>query len=222
MTGHNEDSGIPGRLLLKIARFVFDETALSAVVRPAIADLQHEWREAGADRRSRSRARRRGYAAFWRLVLFAPAVAVSPAHGSVITALPHRVGGGMLILLTVVLFATSWSFFAWFIAVAVATGVGLAIVLRRWHDTHPATLAPRDHLDGKRPEINLSAIPVGGNVGGLIFAAGSVLIVILGLPELRWFLTAALGSGLIAGGVLTAWRRREPSDIRPRNSIATR
>jgi hypothetical protein len=221
MTGHTEDSGVPGRLLLKIARLVFDEAALSSIVLPAIADLQHEWRDAGADRRARSRARWRGYAAFWHLMLFAPALPSSPGSRSVITALPHRVGGGMLILLTVVLFATSWPFFAWFMAVTVATGAGLAIALRRWHDRHPAAVANGDRLD-KRPEINLSAIPVGGNVGGLIFAAGSVLIVILGLPELRWFLTAAIVSGLITAGALMAWRRREPSDIRPRNSIAAR
>jgi hypothetical protein len=62
----------PGRLLLAIARLLFDESVLSRVVQPTIADLQEEVREAGTDRRRRLLARWRGYTAFWIVVLASP------------------------------------------------------------------------------------------------------------------------------------------------------
>jgi hypothetical protein len=46
-----------------------------------------------------------------------------------------------------------------------------------------------------------SAIRVAGDGPGLIFAVGTVLIVVVGLPGLWWFFVAA---GL--GSVLVAWR----------------
>jgi hypothetical protein len=62
-------------------------------------------------------------------------------------------------------------------------------------------------MTGKRPEINMSAIRVGGNLGGLIFAAGAVAILLIGVPGLRWF----IGLSLLLAGVLAtaivAWRR---------------
>jgi hypothetical protein len=56
---------LPGTLLLAIARLLFDDSVLSRVVYPTIADLQEEVREAGTDPRRRLLARWRGYRAFW-------------------------------------------------------------------------------------------------------------------------------------------------------------
>jgi hypothetical protein len=57
------------------------------------------------------------------------------------------------------------------------------------------------------PEINMSAIRVGGNLGGLIFAAGAVAILLIGVPGLRWFvgLSLALATVLAVGVII--WRR---------------
>jgi hypothetical protein len=65
-------SRLPGMLLLRIARLLFDESVRSRVVHPTIADLQAEVREAGTSRRRRLLARWRGYRAFWALVVVAP------------------------------------------------------------------------------------------------------------------------------------------------------
>jgi hypothetical protein len=46
--------------------------------------------------------------------------------------------------------------------------------------------------------------------------------VIVGLPELRWFLLAAIVSGVCAAGALLAWRRAHPPGMRPANSIVLR
>jgi hypothetical protein len=58
------------------------------------------------------------------------------------------------------------------------------------------------------PGINFSNMPVGGDLGGLIFAVGSVVAVVIGLPYLGWFFAAALGGGLAVAAVLLAWHRR--------------
>jgi hypothetical protein len=212
---------VPGTLLLKIARLIFDEPTLSAVVIPAVADFQQELHDAGADRAKRLAARWRGYWAFSKVILVL--CASTPAGSDAATGLRQRAGGGTLILLVTILFASSWPFFRWFTAFAVTGGVLLAVAMRWWHDRHPSVLAGTDPVTGaRRPEINLSAIPVGGNVGGLIFAVGSIVIVILGLPELRWFSLAAVVTGLLVAGGLFAWRRAHPSGVLPRNSIVLR
>lgn len=62
-------------------------------------------------------------------------------------------------------------------------------------------------MKGWLPEINMSSIRVGGDLGGLIFAAGAVAILLIGVPGLRWF----IGLSLLLAGVLAtaviAWRR---------------
>jgi hypothetical protein len=221
MTPSDPHHGTAGNLLLKIARLIFVEPTLSSVVYPAVADFQQELHEAGMDRSRRFAARARACWAFAKLfvVLFAS----SPIGGRAGESLPDRAGGGTLILLVVVLLASTWPFFGWFMAFAMIGGILLAITMRRWHDRHPTVVADADPDTGmRRPEINLSRVPVAGNAGGLIFAVGSVVIVIVGLPELRWFLLAALLSGVCAGGALVAWRRSHPAETQPRNSIALR
>jgi hypothetical protein len=47
-------------------------------------------------------------------------------------------------------------------------------------------------------EINAAKIPVDGNIGGMIFAASTVIIFLLGIPLLRYLFPAAivLGCGI--------------------------
>ena len=221
MTPSAPDHRVPGALLLKIARLVFDEPTLSTVICPAVADFQQELRDAGADRARRLTARWR---ACWAFSKVAVILTVSPPIGGpAASGLQRRGGGGTLFLLVAVLFAGTWPFFGWFSACALTGGSLLAIAMRWWHNRHPSELAEADPVTGmRRPEINLSAIPVAGNAGGLIFAVGSIVIVILGLPELRWFSLAAILSGVVVAGGLFAWRRTHPSGILPENSIVLR
>ncbi len=52
--------------------------------------------------------------------------------------------------------------------------------------------------DLNRAEINASKLPVDGNVGGIIFAASTVIIFYWGIPLLRYMFPAAvlLGCGI--------------------------
>ena len=106
-------------------------------------------------------------------------------------------GTGFLVLLVAVLLAASWLFFKAFIVASAVTGTVAAVMIRRWHTRHPSLLpyAPNTRV----PEINLSRIPVGGDIAGLFFAAGSVVVVIVGVPDMAWyFVTSLLCAGLLA------------------------
>ena len=52
--------------------------------------------------------------------------------------------------------------------------------------------------DTERPQINMSKITVGGGIAGAIFAVGSTVIFLTGIPVLRYIFPAAvvLGCGL--------------------------
>lgn len=60
------------------------------------------------------------------------------------------------------------------------------------------------------PEINAAKLPVGGNVGGVIFAAGTVMIFFLGIPLLRYMFPAAIISGCGIAFVLHLIRHETP------------
>jgi hypothetical protein len=62
--------------------------------------------------------------------------------------------------------------------------------------------------DAPRPQINLSKIPVGGGIAGAIFAIGSMLIFLLGIPAIRYVFPAAviLGCGI---ALVIHFRRHE-------------
>ncbi len=60
------------------------------------------------------------------------------------------------------------------------------------------------------PGINFSSTDVGGDLGGLVFAAGSVLAVLVGLPVLIPMYVAALVLGVGLAIVLGAWYRQHP------------
>jgi hypothetical protein len=136
-----------------------------------------------------------------------------------------RAGGGdpLLALLVAALFAAIWSMFGWFVLAAVAGGAVMAIVLRRWNTRHPSDLAPAGGgVQMPRAEINLSAIPVGGDVGGLLFVIGAIVTVLLGLPDIRWFVLGSVIAGAVLAGGLFVWRSFRAVPLTPANSILRR
>jgi len=113
-------------------------------------------------------------------------------------------GTGFLVLLVLLLLAATWLFFKAFIVASAVTGLLAAVLIRRWHTRHPSVLpyAPRTNV----PEINLSRIPVGGDVAGLMFAAGSVAVVIIGVPDMAWYFVSALLCAALLAWALFAYR----------------
>jgi hypothetical protein len=57
------------------------------------------------------------------------------------------------------------------------------------------------------PQINMSSIRVPGNFAGLIFAAGCVAILLIGIPGLRWFIGLSLALASVMAVAVIAWRR---------------
>lgn len=111
--------------------------------------------------------------------------------------------GAVLLSLVATLLVATWPFFGSFTLGTLIAGIAMSLPMRSWHNDHPSTLA----VPGGRPhsEINLAAIPVRGDAGGLFFAIGSVAI-LLALPQLRWFLLASVVCSAIAGAALIVWR----------------
>ena len=201
---------LPGRLLLRIARLVFNPAVIEDVVQPTIGDLQREVVEAGGNRARRWRALWRGYLAFWTLVLVSPIGFIGWSGrrhlGSAFPDVADRIAFaliGVTVVSSVFMVAGRWT-----IAPAVASGM-VAMAVHSWWRRHPSQIALPDHQ--RRPEINLSSIPVGGDVGGLIFVVGSVLIVTAGIPMVRWFLIGVVVGGVGLAMALTRWRAAHTS-----------
>jgi len=189
---------VPGRLLMRAASICFDEPALTTIIQPAIADFQRELLHASGGA-GRLTVRVRGYVALTKVLVLSLLVPGAGA-GAPLTSLLLGRGGSSLALLAPLLFAAVWPIFGVFVGGAMVAGVALAVVLRAWNSQHPTAVARSRQIYGKDPEINLSAIPVGGNIGGFFFVLASSLTVLLGLPELRWFVF-----GAVVGGVALAW-----------------
>lgn len=115
-----------------------------------------------------------------------------------------RPNGSALLTLVAALLLTTWPFFGAFTMGTLIAGLFLSLAMQSWHNQHPSTHPPRP-ADAVHSEINLASIPVRGDAGGLFFALGSVAI-LLGLPQLRWFLLASLVCSAVAACVLIAWR----------------
>jgi hypothetical protein len=62
----------------------------------------------------------------------------------------------------------------------------------------------------RNPQINLAKIPVGGGIAGAIFALGSILIFLIGIPALRYFLPAAVVLGFGVALVIHFIRHETP------------
>ena len=111
----------------------------------------------------------------------------------------------LVLMLTLVLAASS--FFVSFSLAALAFGVLLSVVLHRHADLHPGGPGLSTSPD-RPPGINIAAVHVGGDAGGLIFVLGSLAIVMLGLPSIRWFLIASLAAAAILAVARIAWTTR--------------
>ena len=114
-----------------------------------------------------------------------------------------RPNGTALLTLIVALLVATWPFFGSFTVAAIIAGIFMSMSMRSWNSDHPATVAVPDRT--VRSELTLSAIPVRGDAGGLFFAIGSVII-LLALPQLRWFLIASVVCAAAAGYGLIVWR----------------
>ena len=60
------------------------------------------------------------------------------------------------------------------------------------------------------PGINFSKLEVGGDIGGLVFAVGSVVAVLIGLPVLAPMYAASIVLGIGVAVLLFEWHRRYP------------
>jgi hypothetical protein len=67
---------------------------------------------------------------------------------------------------------------------------------------------------------NIAHIRVGGDIAGVLAVIGTVGVVLLGIPPLKWFMAAALACGAVFAFGLSAWHRRHPGPRQPPNSIA--
>ena len=191
----------------------------SSIFAAAVADFKSELRDAGDRPWKRLAVRCRWYVALGTLLVVVPlTVPASPVSGQP-SAKPARHGGELVGWMTVGLFAAMWSLWGWFVVGAIAAGLGFACAMRMWHDRHPTTTAGVDEFT-RRPEINLSAIPVAGDVAGLMFAAGSIVLVVAGLPSLRWLFVSILIAGMACAGALLALRQRAASAGRQNSIIA--
>lgn len=126
----------------------------------------------------------------------------------------------LLSVLAVSLFAAVWSMFGWFVLAGVGGGIITAVAVRHWNDRHPSRLAPAPSRPGA--EINLSSIPVGGDFGGLLFVVAAIVTVLLGLPDVRWFVLASVVVGAGLAGGLFVWRSGRTLALTPANSILPR
>lgn len=62
----------------------------------------------------------------------------------------------------------------------------------------------------RHPGITMHRIAVGGGVMGAVFALGSSLIFLLGVPASRWFLLASVLVGVGIASLLYVWHKRHP------------
>ena len=60
------------------------------------------------------------------------------------------------------------------------------------------------------PQINVSKITGGAGIAGALFAVGSMLIFLVGIPRLRYFFPAAVVLGCAVAVILRLVRRETP------------
>ena len=65
----------------------------------------------------------------------------------------------------------------------------------------------------RHPGITMHKLPVGGTVMGAVFAIGTTLMFLVGIPLARWFLAGAVVVGAVVAVVLYRWHKRRPVEI---------
>ena len=190
----------PGTRLLKIAAWLFNERFIAIVVRPTIADLQSEVAAAGSDRVKRLRARWRGYSAFWTLMFVAPFASWSDELPNI--AMSRIAAGSAFVTVLIVVTLGVWT------VLVAAAGTVVACLIHAWYERHPSQVALPPEGPWRSPQINFSSTDVAGNVGGLIFVVGSVLIVSLAVPSIFEFLLAGAIAACFVAWALAAWHMR--------------
>jgi hypothetical protein len=133
-----------------------------------------------------------------------------------------RDGSAAILLLVALLLIACWPFFDRFLIAAIVSGTLLSVLMRSWYDHHPARLSTRHLPLAPRPQLNISAVHVGGDVGGLIFTVGAVVTIVFSVPTLRVFLLASVACSALIAAALVGWRRTHPVWTIRRNSLAWR
>jgi hypothetical protein len=64
--------------------------------------------------------------------------------------------------------------------------------------------------DAPSPQINMSKLAVGGGIAGAIFAIGSMLIFLIGIPAIRYIFPAAVVLGCGVALILHFMRHETP------------
>jgi hypothetical protein len=223
MTGLTPERDLPGTRLLQFARLIFDDAVLDAAVRPTLADLQREVDQAGGARRKRRAAMWRGYRAFWTLALISPfAFWGAPVPGRAPIAFPDLAARVAVTIIFVTIGTLNDSALGIWTAVVGVGGTCFAVAIHGWYGRHPLSVAMPAALLSRRPEINMSAIPVGADMGGLLFVVGSMFAVLAGVPMVRWFLVVAVVLGGCVAWALLAWHASHPQRLRPENQLLLR
>ena len=57
------------------------------------------------------------------------------------------------------------------------------------------------------PGINFSKLEVGGDIGGLVFAVGSVVAVLIGLPSIAPLYIGSLACGVLLAVAIFEWHQ---------------
>lgn len=217
----------PGTWLFRVSASLLDAQAHAAVAQ-AIADLQHEVREAGPDGRERFAACWRGYCACWRLIMTMPFVlfqqavpSPSPLGDRIATTLFGASRNRPMVLVFAATTLALWPMLVGFGVTAALAGLACAVGIRLWNDRHPVTVAAREH-HYRKFEIGLAPVQIDNDAGGLFFAAGTVAIVLIGLPGLSSLFVACLLGGAALAGLLFAWRQTHPMSLVSRNSLRLR
>jgi hypothetical protein len=199
---------VPGGRLLRLARFIFDDDAADKMFEPALADLQRALRQTNANPARRAWVRVREHAAFWKLVAVALVVPGTGAGAPLGALLLGRHSAGSLLLLVPILYlGLSW-LFTGFVAGSIAGGILMSFAIASWNQRHPTVVARacRD-ATSRDPEINISSVPVGGDIGGFFFVVASSAVALLGVPGLRLFVIGAAVMGLLVAWARVAWMR---------------
>ena len=80
-----------------------------------------------------------------------------------------------------------------------------AFFIHSWHERHPSHIAVPGAEPRRLLQINFSSTDIAGNIGGLIFVVGSLVIVSIALPSVFWFLFAGSVAACFVAWGLVAW-----------------